>query len=102
MFTLVLEQDEEGPRQFRILEALSATGLRSIRYAKEIKCPGESRLEITANDLSKRAYESIKRNVELNGVSSANARSQEVRGAVIPNHSDATMVMYQSRTPDMV
>ena len=57
-------------RQFLILEALSATGLRSIRYAKEIKCPGDqgSRLEITANDLSKRAYESIKRNVELNGV----------------------------------
>ena len=63
-----MEPEEEGPGQFRILEALSATGLRSIRYAKEIKCPGESRLEITANDLSKRAYESIKRNVELNGV----------------------------------
>ena len=65
-----MEPEEEGPGQFRILEALSATGLRSIRYAKEIKCPGDqgSRLEITANDLSKRAYESIKRNVELNGV----------------------------------
>ena len=68
--TLGMEPEEEGPGQFRILEALSATGLRSIRYAKEIKCPGDqgSRLEITANDLSKRAYESIKRNVELNGV----------------------------------
>ena len=100
----MVEQKEEGPSQFRILEALSATGLRSIRYAKEIQCPGESRLEITANDLSKRAYESIKRNVELNGVdlSSATARTEEVRGAVIPNHSDATMVMYQSRTPDKV
>ena len=65
-----MEPEEEGPEQIRILEALSATGLRSIRYAKEIKCPGDqgSRLEITANDLSKRAYESIKRNVELNGV----------------------------------
>ena len=68
--TLGMEPEEEGPEQFRILEALSATGLRSIRYAKEIKCPGDqgSRLEITANDLSKRAYDSIKRNVELNGV----------------------------------
>jgi len=45
-----------------ILEALSATGLRSIRFAKEV--PGVKK--IVANDLSKDAYETIKRNVANN------------------------------------
>lgn len=48
----------------KILEALSATGLRSIRYAREI--PGVK--EITANDLSEDAVETIKKNIEHNGV----------------------------------
>lgn len=47
-----------------ILEALSATGLRSIRYALEV--PGLTR--IVANDLSAKAVESIKANIEYNGV----------------------------------
>lgn len=48
----------------RILEALSATGLRSIRYAKEIA----GVKEIIANDLSKQAVEAIKENVIHNKV----------------------------------
>lgn len=48
----------------KILEALSATGLRSIRYAREI--PGVK--EITANDLSEDAVDTIKKNIEHNGV----------------------------------
>ncbi|XP_076382619.1 tRNA (guanine(26)-N(2))-dimethyltransferase isoform X2 [Megalopta genalis] len=47
-----------------ILEALSATGLRSIRYAKEV--PGIK--QIIANDISTKAVESIKRNIEHNGI----------------------------------
>lgn len=47
-----------------ILEALSATGLRSIRYAKEI--PGVKR--VIANDLSHKAVEDIKTNVQNNAV----------------------------------
>lgn len=47
-----------------ILEALSATGLRSIRYAKEI--PGVRK--IIANDLSRKAVESIRGNIEMNSV----------------------------------
>lgn len=46
----------------RILEALSATGLRSVRYANEI--PGVK--EIVANDLSKSAVESIENSVRHN------------------------------------
>ena len=47
-----------------VLEALSASGLRSVRYAKEI----EGLTKIVANDISAKAVESIKRNVETNGV----------------------------------
>lgn len=66
-----------------ILEALSATGLRSIRYAKEI--PGIK--QIIANDLSEQAVADIKRNVEDN----------QVLDIVTPNHDDATMLMYKHR-----
>lgn len=47
-----------------ILEALSASGLRSIRYAKEV--PGVR--EIIANDLSGTAASSIRANIAHNGV----------------------------------
>ncbi|KAM0787302.1 hypothetical protein ACM66B_007078 [Microbotryomycetes sp. NB124-2] len=50
--------------KFTLLEALSATGLRAIRYAKEIPLMRH----VVANDLSKSAVEDIKRNVEYNGL----------------------------------
>ncbi|XP_071442282.1 tRNA (guanine(26)-N(2))-dimethyltransferase [Hetaerina americana] len=70
---------------FSILEALSATGLRSIRYAKEI--PGVA--SIIANDLSEKAVESIKINVLHN-------RVEEI---VKTSLSDASMLMYSHRRP---
>ncbi|XP_030380509.1 probable tRNA (guanine(26)-N(2))-dimethyltransferase [Scaptodrosophila lebanonensis] len=72
-------QYEDG---LRILEALSATGLRSIRYAKEIAGVHT----IVANDLSKQAVESIKANVQHNGV----------EHLVETSHADAMTVMYLS------
>lgn len=59
-----------------MLEALSATGLRSIRYAKEI--PNID--EIIANDISLQAVESIKTNVKLN----------QVDDIIKTSHEDAT------------
>ena len=50
---------------FRILDALSATGLRALRYAKEIPMA----TTITANDLSASATASIKLNAEHNKLS---------------------------------
>ena len=48
----------------KILEALAASGLRSIRYALEIP-----QLEsVVANDFSKDAYTSMCKNIEHNGV----------------------------------
>merc|ERR1719226_356171 len=57
--------EEKRTDNITVLEALSASGLRSIRYAKEI--PGLA--GIVANDFSKKAVESIERNVSVNDVS---------------------------------
>jgi tRNA (guanine26-N2/guanine27-N2)-dimethyltransferase len=80
------QKDPKPARKVRILEALSATGLRSIRYAKEI----EGVDEIIANDLSSQAVEMIKRNVKEN----------EVEGIVTPNKADAMTFMYTSTAID--
>jgi tRNA (guanine26-N2/guanine27-N2)-dimethyltransferase len=61
---------------FRILDALSASGLRALRFAKEV--PGVT--EIVANDFSQNAVDTIKKNVELN----------EVSDLVTPSYADAT------------
>ena len=47
-----------------ILEALAATGLRSIRFLKEL----DDLHKIHINDLSPAAVESIQKNLELNNV----------------------------------
>ena len=52
--------------KFRILDALSATGLRALRYAQEIPFA----TAITANDMDRSATKSIKLNVEHNKLSS--------------------------------
>lgn len=53
---------EYTPYKFKILEALSATGLRSIRYAKEIPLLGT----VLANDLAPTAVQALRRNLALN------------------------------------
>lgn len=65
----------------KIFEALSASGLRSIRYFQQI--PGVK--SILVNDMDAAAVESIKRNVEFNELP---------LDRVIPNEDDATNVMY--------
>lgn len=62
-------------KRVKILEALSATGLRSIRYAKEV----EGVDEVIANDLMAEAVKMITRNVRNNGV----------EHLVTPNKADA-------------
>ena len=64
--------DEE---EVRVLEALAASGLRSIRYALEI--PAVS--HVVANDFSSEAYESMQRNIAYNSV----------EGKVIPSCREA-------------
>lgn len=70
----------------KIVEALSASGLRSIRYGKEI--PNVSK--IIANDLDPKAVEAIRSNIELNSQDSSN-----LTDVVSPNQGDANSVLFQ-------
>ena len=67
----------------RILEGLAATGLRSIRYAKEI----DGVDKIVANDLDPEVVKAMKLNIEFNG--------QEVMDKVETSVGDARIVMMQ-------
>ncbi|KAB8198992.1 S-adenosyl-L-methionine-dependent methyltransferase [Aspergillus parasiticus] len=76
---------ENTTPSFTILDALSATGLRALRYASEIPfatC-------VVANDLSSSAIKSMKLNIEYNGL-----------GKLIqPNTGDARTYMYSTLNP---
>ena len=80
----------EQKSTFRILDALSATGLRALRYAKEIPMA----TSITANDLSSAATASIKLHVQHNGVedivkpATGDARAHMYSSASSPAHAD--------------
>ncbi|KAG0080341.1 RNA methyltransferase tRNA(m5U54)methyltransferase [Linnemannia elongata] len=78
--------DPSATRGITILEALSASGLRSIRYAKEIP----NVRHILTNDLEADAVTSIKRNAEFNGISP---------DLLEPHKGDAIDVLYQHRDP---
>ncbi|CAB3244156.1 unnamed protein product [Arctia plantaginis] len=84
----LIREDVEGTTgseqlDITILEALSATGLRSIRYAKEV--PNVTK--IVANDLSLQAVETIKSNIVHN----------QVENIIETSHDDACMVMYKHK-----
>lgn len=70
-------------RYIRILEALSATGLRAVRYAAEIPHVRQ----VVANDLLAEAVHSIERNVRYN----------KVQDIVTPNKDDANSLMYRTK-----
>ncbi|ETN42814.1 N2,N2-dimethylguanosine tRNA methyltransferase [Cyphellophora europaea CBS 101466] len=72
--------NEQMQTPFTILDALSATGLRALRYAKEIPFA----TNIIANDLSKDAVQSIEVNIDHNKVSDR----------VYSNVGDARAYMY--------
>lgn len=75
----------------RILEGLSATGLRSIRYAKEIT-DGVGVDKIIANDLETHAVNAIRANLNFNGMKDGEK--------VLANEGDATLYMYNHRTEE--
>ncbi|EGO21460.1 hypothetical protein SERLADRAFT_362807 [Serpula lacrymans var. lacrymans S7.9] len=77
------------PYKFILLEALSATGLRSIRYAKEIPLVRY----VIANDLSSSATAAMKRNIDLN-----EEKSRTGSGKVRINEGDACALMYEHRS----
>ncbi|GAA5987011.1 hypothetical protein JCM11641_004418 [Rhodosporidiobolus odoratus] len=107
--------------KFTLLEALSATGLRAIRYAKELPLLKY----VVANDLSASAVLDIKRNIEFNGLAPGGLSSlpgweeedkeegvkpgsrwskavieEAKEGRVRVNEGDACVYMYQHRAED--
>eukprot|EP00756_Hemistasia_phaeocysticola_P029702 Hpha_TRINITY_DN16246_c1_g7::TRINITY_DN16246_c1_g7_i1::g.13078::m.13078/K00555/TRMT1, trm1; tRNA (guanine26-N2/guanine27-N2)-dimethyltransferase len=70
----------------RVLEALAATGLRTVRYWKEI--PGLDL--IISNDIDPSAVDAIKRNLEYNGIPPTK---------VLANCDDAVQLMHRLAEP---
>jgi tRNA (guanine26-N2/guanine27-N2)-dimethyltransferase len=83
-------QDSKPGKGAWILEGLAASGLRAIRYAKEI--PGLAGID--ANDLDPNVVESMKRNIEFNG--------PEVSSLVHAHCHDARVLMMRSKKYDAV
>ena len=78
--------------RFRILDALSATGLRALRYAKEIPMT----TSVVANDLSPKATESIQRNVSFNNLGEkVTALTGDARAHMYNVASPDTHLMYE-------
>ncbi|MCJ1463059.1 RNA methyltransferase tRNA(m5U54)methyltransferase [Pseudocyphellaria aurata] len=71
--------------EFRIFDALSATGLRAIRYAKEVPMA----TSVVANDLSLQAVNSIKLNIDHN----------QLCGKVSVTNGDARAHMEHAASP---
>ncbi|TKR60266.1 hypothetical protein L596_027541 [Steinernema carpocapsae] len=80
---LNIANDAEG---IKILDALSASGLRALRFSKEI----EGIEAVTANDFSQEAVDTIKQNIIVN----------EVEHLVNPHYGDAIETMMAHRTLD--
>ncbi|KFM57832.1 tRNA (guanine(26)-N(2))-dimethyltransferase, partial [Stegodyphus mimosarum] len=72
-----------GLPEIKVLEALAASGLRSIRFAKEI--PNVKK--VVANDRDTQAYLSIQRNIKHN----------KVEDIIEACNEDASLVMYKNR-----
>ncbi|KAJ9098486.1 hypothetical protein QFC19_006353 [Naganishia cerealis] len=96
--------------KYTVLEALSATGLRSIRYAQELPNVGL----VLANDMSPKACEAMRRNVEFNDVQAiphegtseqpntgpvarGKGRKKFQKTGVVVNEGDANTLIYSHR-----
>ncbi|KAF8610125.1 TRM-domain-containing protein [Ceratobasidium sp. AG-I] len=85
------KEKEYISQKFTILEALSATGLRAIRYAHEIPLVKY----VIANDISPAATEAMRRNIELNGLGPSPGPP------VPPATGDADAPVGRPKRPDM-
>lgn len=92
----VLAQQDSSKNGLTILEALAASGLRSVRYWKEIA----GVKHVTINDLELAAVDRAKDNLHRNGLDSVLLESNETRDyGICVNHGDATHEIYISRRP---
>jgi tRNA (guanine26-N2/guanine27-N2)-dimethyltransferase len=79
--------EETGPPRIRVLDALTASGLRALRYVKEI----DEVSSVVANDLDPTAVEALRENVRRNGIS---------EDVIVPSTGNAVDVMMRSKPPD--
>ncbi|KAM0681599.1 tRNA methyltransferase 1 [Glugoides intestinalis] len=91
----VLKAYFKGKENFRILTAMSATGLRGIRYLNEIP-----QATIFFNDLCQRAVDSIQKNLKFNGyedfkVFSENESLRESKEKINITRSDCHVLMHR-------
>jgi len=94
--TELLAQQDASTTGLTILEALAASGLRSVRYWKEIV----GIRHVTINDLEAAAVERAKDNLRNNHLESVILESNESRDhGICVNHGDATHELYISRRP---
>ena len=73
--------------RIRVLDALTASGLRALRYVKEI----DEVSSVVANDLEPQAVAALRENVRRNGIS---------EDVIVPSTGDAVDVMHRSKPPD--
>ena len=89
---------EDGMPRMNILEGLSATGIRALRYACEL--PRKSIDKIYANDISPDAAEAIKRSVEYNRNKSPGYHGIEdwarVCDTIVVSQSDVNRVLMEN------
>ncbi|KAF4977466.1 hypothetical protein FZEAL_6030 [Fusarium zealandicum] len=81
------EEKEAYKSQFQILDALSASGLRALRYAHELPFV----TSVKANDLSDSAAETIKMNAKHNGL----------EDKITVTQGDALALMYRAIADDL-
>ncbi len=72
-----------GPE--KVTDAMSATGIRGIRYAKEVK----GVREVVLNDMSKKAYTLIKKNIKASKTENARAENKDANVLLSEENSDA-------------
>ena len=75
------------PRGIRVLDVMTASGLRALRYTKEI----EEVSKVVANDLDPNAVAALRENIRRNGISEDD---------IIPSTGDAVDVMHRSKPPN--
>ena len=78
-------------RRFVFLDPMAATGIRSIRFAIEVGSYSKGELDIFIGDISTKAIEIIKHNIELNNI------NEMKNVSVTVNQMDANEYMYYLR-----
>jgi tRNA (guanine26-N2/guanine27-N2)-dimethyltransferase len=76
---------QKAKKPFDILDGLAASGIRGIRYAKELN----GSFTITINDSNKQAFSLIKKNIAHNKIKNCIASNQNIHTILSQHHYDS-------------